>query len=121
MVAEQWLSSFSYPVFESIRDSGTFASVAAGGRQGMLVEEHRLRALVLRDTARHVGIGLAAGLVLVVLGARVIRSLLYRVEPLDPAVLVTISAMILGLALVVSLRPAFEASRLDLTRSLRDE
>jgi ABC-type lipoprotein release transport system permease subunit len=59
--------------------------------------------------------------VLAVSGARLIRSLLYQVQPLDPLVLVTVSALILGLALLVSLRPAFEATRLDLTRSLREE
>jgi putative ABC transport system permease protein len=68
-----------------------------------------------------VGIGLVAGLVLAVLGARLIRSLLYQVQPLDPWVLATVSAVILGLSLLVSLRPALEATRLDLTRSLREE
>lgn len=77
--------------------------------------------LVLRDTARLVGIGLIAGLVLAGLGARLIRSLLYQVEPLDPIVLVIVSAVILGVALIVSLRPALEATRIDLTRSLREE
>ena len=77
--------------------------------------ESRLR---LGRTARLVGIGLIAGLVLASLGA-LIRSLLYQVQPLDPTVLVTASAVIFGLALLVSLRPALQATRVDLTRSLR--
>jgi hypothetical protein len=68
-----------------------------------------------------VGIGLVAGLVLATLGARLIRSLLYQVEPLDPLVLATVAAGIFGLALLVSLRPALEATRVDLSRSLREE
>lgn len=174
----------SYPVFESIRGSGTFEGIAAGSSdprvtlegmttlegeiarqmspqrfgvyvlgalggialmltvlgtyviaESMIVRRRRelgiraalgagraqLRRLVLRDAARLVGIGLGAGFVLVVLGARLIRSLLYEVQPLDPWALATASAVIFGLALLVSLRPALEASRLDVTRSLREE
>lgn len=77
--------------------------------------------LVLRDTARLVGVGLATGLVMAALGARLIRSLLYQVEPLDPIVLAGVAAMIFCLTLLVSLRPALEATRLDLTRALREE
>jgi ABC-type lipoprotein release transport system permease subunit len=46
---------------------------------------------------------------------------LYRVEPLDPIVLICVAAGIFGLALLVSLRPALDATRLDLSRSLREE
>src|SRR5690606_1055431 len=90
-------------------------------RAALGAERRHLRTLVLGDTARQVGIGLAAGLALTILGAGFIRALLYRVEPLDPAVLATVSAVILGLALLMSLKPAREATRLDLTRSLRGE
>jgi ABC-type antimicrobial peptide transport system permease subunit len=95
------------------RELGIRAALGAGAAQ--------LRGLVLRDTARLVGIGLIAGLALAVAGARLIRSQLYQVEPFDPTVLVTAAAVIFGLALLVSLRPALEATRVDLTRSLREE
>jgi putative ABC transport system permease protein len=92
-----------------------------GIRTALGARSAQLRHLVLRDTARLVGIGLIAGLALAVAGARLIRSLLYQVEPLDPLVLITVAAGILGLALVVSLRPALAAGRQDLVRSLREE
>jgi putative ABC transport system permease protein len=92
-----------------------------GIRAALGARSAQLRALVLRDTARLVGVGLIAGLGLALAGARLIRSLLYQVEPLDPLVLVTTAAGIFALALLVSLRPAIEATRLDLTRSLREE
>ncbi len=95
------------------RELGIRAALGAGSAQ--------LRRLVLRDTARLVGVGLIAGLALAVAGARLIRSLLYQVEPLDPLVLVTVAAGIFGLALLVSLRPALEATRVDLNRTLREE
>jgi predicted permease len=92
-----------------------------GIRAALGARSAQLRHLVLRDTARLVGIGLIAGLALAVAGARLIRSLLYQVEPLDPTVLATTAAGIFGLALLVSLRPALEATRVDLTRALREE
>ena len=92
-----------------------------GIRAALGARSAQLRGLVLRDTARLVGIGLIAGFALAIAGARLIRSLLYQVEPLDPFVLVTVAAGIFSLALLVSLRPALEATRLDLTRSLREE
>jgi ABC-type antimicrobial peptide transport system permease subunit len=95
------------------RELGIRAALGAGSAQ--------LRRLVLGDTARLVGIGLVAGLALAVAGTRLIGSLLYQVEPLDPLVLVTTAAGIFGLALLVSLRPALAATRVDLTRSLREE
>jgi putative ABC transport system permease protein len=92
-----------------------------GIRAALGAQSGQLRRLVLGDTARLVGIGLVAGLALTVAGARLIRSLLYQVGPLDPLTLVTTAAVIFGLALLVSLRPAFEATRVDLNRTLREE
>jgi predicted permease len=92
-----------------------------GIRAALGARSAQLRRLVLRDTARLVGIGLVVGLALAVAGARLIRSLLYQVEPLDPLTLATTAAVIFGLALLVSLRPALEATRVDLNRTLREE
>jgi putative ABC transport system permease protein len=92
-----------------------------GIRAALGAQSAQLRRLVLGDTARLVGIGLVAGLALAAAGARLIRSLLYQVEPLDPLTLVTTAAVIFGLALLVSLRPALEATRVDLNRTLREE
>lgn len=92
-----------------------------GIRAALGARSAQLRKLVLGDTARLVGIGLVAGLALAVVGARFIRSLLYRVEPLDPVPLALVAGGIFGLALVVSLRPALEAARPDLVRALREE
>jgi putative ABC transport system permease protein len=92
-----------------------------GIRAALGARSAQLRSLVLRDTAWLVGIGLIAGLALAAAGARLIRSLLYQVEPLDPFVLVSVAVAIFGLALLVSLRPALAATRVDLTRVLRED
>jgi predicted permease len=80
-----------------------------------------LRGLVLSETARLVGIGLLAGLVLVWLGSSAIRGFLFQVEPLDPLVIGGVAAAIAVLTLVVSLRPAISAGRVDLAQMLREE
>ncbi|HET8698050.1 MAG TPA: FtsX-like permease family protein, partial [Gammaproteobacteria bacterium] len=92
-----------------------------GIRAALGARSTHLHRLVLGDTARLVGTGLIAGLALAAAGARSIRSLLYQVQPLDPLVLVTVAAGIFGLALLVSLRPAREAGRVDLNRTSREE
>ena len=81
----------------------------------------RLGGLALSETARLVGAGLLAGFGLAWMGASTIRGFLFRFEPLDPATLGGASASILLVALLVSLRPAIEATRVDLSLTLRDE
>lgn len=96
-----------------MREMGIRAALGATRRQ--------LGAIVLAETGRLIGLGLAAGLILAWMGAGLIRAFLFRVEPLDPATLIAVSAAILTLALVVSLRPALRAARVDLGKVLKDE
>lgn len=62
-------------------------------------------------------IGLAASSALV----RFIRSMLYHTEPLDPAVFAGVGGMLLLVAIVACLAPAWRASRLDPMQALRTE
>lgn len=94
------------------REMGIRAALGAGAGQ--------LGALMVADTAKLIGLGLAVGLVLVWLGADLIRALLFRVEPLDPTTLGAVAGLILVLGLVVSARPALRAARVDLARVLRE-
>jgi putative ABC transport system permease protein len=95
------------------REMGVRAALGASRRQ--------LSALVLGETARLIAFGLGAGLLLVWLGAGVIRSFLFGVQPLDPSTLAIVTMTMLALALVVSVRPALRAARVDLARVLREE
>ncbi|MBZ5500226.1 MAG: FtsX-like permease family protein [Acidobacteriia bacterium] len=95
------------------REMGIRAALGACGRH--------LALLVLTETAWLVGFGLSAGLLLAWLGASLIRAFLFRVQPLDPATIGVVAAVILTLALAVSLRPARRAARVDLARVLREE
>lgn len=91
------------------------AGAALGARRRELIQ------LVMGETVRLVGIGVAAGLALAWGGAGVIRSFLYRIEPLDPLTLATVALLLLLLACIVSLRPALRAARVDLAAVLKAE
>jgi putative ABC transport system permease protein len=80
-----------------------------------------LMTIVIRETATLVGVGLVAGLLLAWLGASTIRAFLFRVQPLDPVTLGLVAAVILLVAIGVSLRPALRAGRVNLAAVLRAE
>ena len=90
-----------------------------GIRAALGATTRSLTLLVVRESAVLVGIGLGAGLLLTYLGANVIRAFLFRIQPLDPATLAGVAALILLLAIGVSMRPALRAARVDLAEVLR--
>lgn len=81
----------------------------------------RVTAVVLRDTLACVGVGLAAGLVLALAAASVIRSYLFRVEPRDSATLAAACALVVAAALLAAYIPARRATRVDPIAALRAE
>jgi predicted permease len=64
--------------------------------------------------------GVVAGTGGAVLTARLVRGLLYEVEPLDPLSLATAAAVIAGTAILATLLPAYRAARVDPLTALRD-
>jgi putative ABC transport system permease protein len=95
------------------REMGIRAALGATGRQ--------LGGIVLAETARLVGIGLAAGLLFAWMEADLIRSFLFRIKPFDPITIGGVTVAIVAMAVVVSLKPALRAARVDLAQVLRDE
>jgi putative ABC transport system permease protein len=96
-----------------MRELGIRAALGATRRQ--------LGGIVLAETGKLIGTGLAVGLLLAWTGANTIRSFLFHVAPLDPATLALVSMGILLLALAVSVRPALRAARVDLAQVLKQE
>lgn len=92
-----------------------------GIRSALGATQRQLGSIVLTDTARLVTIGLVAGLGLAWLGTNAIRSFLFQVRPLDPLVIGATAALILVLTLLVSLRAALRAARVDLSTVLKSE
>jgi len=77
--------------------------------------------LVLLDGLRPAILGLFLGLVASAAVVRLVKSMLYETEPLDPVVFIAVSATLLFVAALACLIPAYRASRLDPTQSLRRE
>jgi predicted permease len=77
--------------------------------------------LMLLDGLRPALFGLVLGLAASVGAAQLIQSMLYGVRPMDLAVFAGVSALMLLVAMVACLVPAWRASRTDPMRALRTE
>ncbi len=98
----------------------TSRSRELGIRAALGARAHHLTWIVIGEIVRLVGAGLAIGLFLAWLGASTIRSFLFKVQPLDGLTLALVAALIAGIALAVSLKPALRAARVDVSAMLRE-
>ena len=77
--------------------------------------------LVLVSGAKLGLVGCGIGIVAALFATRLLRSMLFQVDPLDPAVIVLAGAAILLLALAASLVPARRAASIEPMQALRTE
>jgi putative ABC transport system permease protein len=77
--------------------------------------------LVLRTALRLVGSGVVLGALASLAATRVLASQLFGVKPHDPATLVAVGAVVLGVGFLACYLPAWRASRVDPTVALRYE
>jgi putative ABC transport system permease protein len=77
--------------------------------------------LVLMDGLRPAFFGLAAGLAVSAVAARMLRGMLYQTPSLDPAVFVAVTVTLLTAAVIACMLPAWRASRLNPVQALRTE
>jgi predicted lysophospholipase L1 biosynthesis ABC-type transport system permease subunit len=77
--------------------------------------------LVLVSGAKLGLIGCGIGAVAAVFATRLLRSLLFQVDPLDPIVIVSAAILIFLLALAASLIPARRAASIEPMQALRNE
>jgi putative ABC transport system permease protein len=99
----------------------TQRSAEIGIRIALGAQREQVLLKVLLDGLRPALFGLALGLVSSVGAARLIRSMLFGTQPLDPGVFAAVSAMLLLVAALACLVPAWRASRLDPMQALRTE
>ena len=78
-------------------------------------------ALVLREVAAMLVLGIAVGTAVSLIASRGARSLLFGLEPQDPLTLVTACGALGMIALAAGLLPAWRASQLDPVAALRSE
>lgn len=103
----------AYALSRRTREIGIRIALGAGHR--------RLLALVLRDGAAQCGLGVALGLAVALSINRLAASLLFGVNPIDPAILATTAVLVSALALAANLVPALAAIQLDPKQALGAE
>jgi putative ABC transport system permease protein len=89
--------------------------IALGAQRGEVLR------MVLLDGLRPAIVGLALGLVIAAGVTRYMQSLLVNTRPLDLSVYAVVGAVLLAVAAVACVIPAWTASRLDPMQALRTE
>ena len=87
--------------------------MALGSRPGAIA------ALVLRQGAGWIAVGLAIGALGIVIVVRLVRDLLYGVSPFDPATIGASIAILVACATIALVIPVRRATRVDATTALR--
>jgi putative ABC transport system permease protein len=90
-------------------------------RTAVGAERGDIRNLIFFDGFRLIAGGVAAGLAGALVLSRVLRSFLYEVEPNDPATLIAVALLFIGVALLACWAPARRATRVDPMQTLRRE
>jgi len=92
-----------------------------GVRIALGAQRDQVLRLMLFDGLRPALIGLALGLLGGAAVSRLIRSMLYAVRPLDATIFIAVTVVLVSVAALSCLVPAWHASRLDPMRALRVE
>jgi len=92
-----------------------------GIRLALGAQRKQVLQLMLLDGLRPAFAGLVLGLITSAASTRLIRSLLYGTMPLDPAAFVLAAVLLLAVAVVACLLPAWNAAQLDPMQALRTE
>jgi len=105
--------SISYAVSQRRREFGVRMALGASGSNVLQ--------MVLRQGVLMALAGILIGIALTALSGRGIRSLLYQVKPMDPYVVTGVALVLLAVAVVATLIPAWRAARTQPMRVLREE
>jgi putative ABC transport system permease protein len=89
--------------------------IALGASPGSVVR------LVLAQGLALASIGLALGLAASIAGTRLLKSMLFEVQPNDPLVYVAVAVLLAVVALVAGYIPASRAAKIDPVVALRQE
>jgi predicted permease len=88
-------------------------------RSALGASPNRLTWFVLREGLALTFSGLTLGILIALSGGHLLAPLLYDVEPSEPAIYVAVAALLLGVALLASARPAWSVAHTDPAQALR--
>ncbi len=103
----------AYAVAQRTREMGIRMAMGSTARE--------IFVLVVSQGARITLLGLLVGGAAAVGLGRLIRSLLYDVQPLDPAILASVAVILAAVAVAACMLPAWQATRVDPVRALVGE
>jgi predicted permease len=103
----------SFLVARRTQEIGIRMALGAGKRQVL--------SMVLRETLMLTALGVAAGLPITIIVARLIASMLFGIGPANPVILALAAVSLCGVALMSAYVPARRASRVDPMVALRHE
>ncbi|MEW6320418.1 MAG: ABC transporter permease [Acidobacteriota bacterium] len=103
----------AYGVSQRLREFGVRLALGA--------EPRSVQALVLRQGMTMVAVGLVAGLALAVPASRLLRSMLFGVEPFDPATFGAVAAIMTTVGFAACYVPAWRGTQVDPAITLRAE
>jgi putative ABC transport system permease protein len=92
-----------------------------GIRMALGAQRQQVLKKILVDGLWPAFFGLAFGLIASAATVKLIQSMLYETDPLDPAVFAAVATLLLSVAALACLLPAWRASRLDPMQALRTE
>jgi ABC-type antimicrobial peptide transport system permease subunit len=77
--------------------------------------------MILREGIRLVAMGVAVGMLMVLVGSRAVEGMLFATSPRDPATFVLVPSVLTLVALLACWLPALRATRIQPAAALRDE
>jgi hypothetical protein len=92
-----------------------------GVRMALGAQAANVRALVLREAARTLGVGLAIGFVIAAVAAPRAASLMFETSPHDPVVYGVVLALLAIAGLAASIVPAWRSTKVDPLVAIRAE
>ena len=90
-----------------------------GIRMALGAQASQVIAMIMRGGLRLVAVGLVVGLAGAAGAARLIRTLLFEVEPLDPWIYIGVAVLFTVVGVLACLAPSVRASRIDPLVALR--
>jgi ABC-type antimicrobial peptide transport system permease subunit len=103
----------AYAVQQRVRDIGVRRALGATTADVLRV--------VFGSTGRIVAVGGVAGALLAIAASRLLRSMLFGVEPLDAITFASVALVLALTALIATAAPALRAVRIDPAAALRNE